>query len=114
MIILNSELDKLDQNIETLAESGEQDNYTDHALIHKDVEEGDVIVAYEPAWRVADLGIIVAEGVYCNPEPDWSLTLIYEDVPDDEFDPDEWLYYEQDPPVTAIHNFMQGPLCWNC
>ena len=53
------------------------------------------------------------EGMYCNYnektgelEPDWSCTLLYENVPDDRFDPDNYSYFEQDPPMTAIHNFL--------
>ena len=45
------------------------------------------------------------EGVWCEKYdgefmPDWSLTWFYTD----QNHPENYLYYEQDPPDTAIHN----------
>lgn len=75
----------------------------------------DVIAIYGPIWRVVDKGLIFVEGTYCNYDtetetwmPDWSLTLIYKDVPDDQFDINKYDYFEQDPPATAIHNYLMA------
>ena len=52
--------------------------------------------------------IYYREGVWCERYdgemmPDWSLTWFYED-PDN---PEDYFYYEQDPPETAIHNLKR-------
>lgn len=113
MVILNVNYSDLENEIERLCESREMENYTEEALVTRDINEGDAVVAFEPAYRVVDKNLIAVEGDYCVPneesgtlEPDWSLTLIYENVPDEEFDADNWLYLESGGSVgTAIHNF---------
>lgn len=74
----------------------------------------DAILTTGPAWRVLDKNLICLEGVYCNYneeteefEPDWALTLIYDNVSDELFDVNKYNYFEQDPPMTTIHNYMQ-------
>jgi len=123
MTIVEVEYDKLDEALDKLADSEDADRYDDEGVVIEDEQHlgKDVIVVQGPAWRIIDKGLIVAEGVYCNYlenvdayDVDWALSLIYDDVPDDEFDPQQYVYFEQDPPVTAIHNYLQGPLCWNC
>ena len=73
-----------------------------------------VILTYGDTYRVTDKGVIFVEGTYCNYdeetgelEPDWSLTVLYEDVPDGDFDKYSFLGYEQDAPAVAIHNFIR-------
>lgn len=73
----------------------------------------DYILAETTAWRVTDKNLIFVEGIYYNfmgngtHEPDFSLTLIYENVKDDkQFDINKYLYFEQDSPMTSIHNFL--------
>jgi hypothetical protein len=75
----------------------------------------DAIVTFGPAWRILDKNLIIVEGTYCNynPEtneydPDWSLTLIYDNVPDKQFDINKYVYYEQDAPMTSIHNYLRA------
>ena len=123
MTIEEVKYDELEQVLDELADSDDLFDYEDEGVVIENEPHlgKDVIVVQGPAWRVTDKGLIVAEGVYCNYiekvdayEPDWALTLVYEDVPDDEFDPARYVYFEQDPPMTAIHNYLQGPLCWNC
>lgn len=122
MDIFNVKYSELEDEIERLVDSDTTGAYEEEFLIvNENIGGGDSILAVGPAWRVTDKGVIVMEGVYCNYnqetgefDPDWALTLVYQDVPDEEFDPERYVYYEQDPPGTAIHNYLQGPLCWNC
>jgi len=83
-------------------------------LIRNEQIGKDVIVLNAPFWRVKDKGIIFAEGVYCNCDdktgdlnPDWAVTVIYKDVDTDKFNPQDFVYFEQDPPSTAIHNYFR-------
>lgn len=78
-----------------------RNNYIEPDMIYTD---GDKII-------ISDLGLMIIEGVYCNYnedtdeyEPDFGLTLIYENI--DEEDLNNFVYFEQDPPVTAIHNYL--------
>ena len=89
-------------------EDGDEEEY----MIQDDNTGMDCIIIYSPFCRVTDKGLIFAEGTYCNWNedeqehmPDWSLTMIYEDVGDEDFDYMNYAYYEQDPPTTAIHNY---------
>ena len=110
MIILNSHYDELDKEIESLCQVEE---HGEEVLIQNEIEDGSAILVFEPAWRVIDKNLIAVEGVYGSYdktthdfEPDWALTVIYENVPDEKFDPEKWLYFEQDSIATAIHNFL--------
>ena len=114
MTIIDVKYDELDKALDELADSDDLDRFEDEGAVIEDDHLGnDIVVVQGPAWRVVDKGVIVAEGVYCNYleemkayDPDWSLTLVYNDVPDEEFDPARWVYFEQDPPTTAIHNYL--------
>lgn len=84
--------------------------YEDLGVINCDE---DIIIVYGPMIDFPELGISCTEGVYCNKDDeeesgymaDFSLTLIY----DIEFkDISDYLYWEQDPIPTAIHNFFYG------
>lgn len=75
------------------------------------VSEEDAIVAYAPVWKVTDKGVFFVEGVWCvynetldTLEPDWSVTLVYEDT--ENFDIDKFDYFEQGTPTVAIHNYL--------
>ena len=62
-------------------------------------------------YRIKDKGIIIAEGICYTKtdeeyQPDFDLTVIYDDVPNEEFDMEKYIYWEQDPPNVAIHNFF--------
>ena len=88
-------------------------DYDGSILIQNEQLGKDAIIIDSPIWRVENMGILVAEGVYMAYDenaregyPDWSVTVIYEDVKDEEFDPQKYIYFEQDPPSTAIHNFL--------
>lgn len=75
-----------------------------------EVEDGDGshIVLYGPIEEVIIEGIHLyyREGDYYQIDDDgelyadWSLTLFYQDIDH----PEEYFYFEQDPPETAIHN----------
>ena len=100
---------------DVIAESIANEEMYDEHEVTGDGLGDDAIVTFGETYRVIDKGIIFVEGTYFNwneetgvLEPDFSLTLIYEDVADEEFDYDNYLYFEQDGPEVAIHNFF-GP-----
>ena len=108
MIILDSSYDELDDKIERLSDS---DEYGEEVLVS--VNDDEAIVLFEPAWRITDKNLIAVEGIYGNYDqkarnfkPDWALTAIYDNVPDGDFDIENWLYLEQDSPVMTIHNYL--------
>lgn len=77
--------------------------------------DDDFVLIIGDAYRVVDKGLIYAEGIYftyssyseCY-EPDWDITLIYDDVENDEdFDPNKFVYFEQGTAHTAIHNYCR-------
>lgn len=75
------------------------------------VGEEESVVAYAPVWHVTDKGIYFVEGVWCNYnettnilEPDWSVTLIYDD--DKDFELDKFVYFDSSSPSVAIHNYL--------
>ena len=80
----------------------------------------DKIVTYGLPYYIEDLGLLVIEGEYCNHDtgdgedefiPDWSLTLIYNwqgnKITFDQEDALNYVYFEQDPPAIAIHNYLR-------
>lgn len=94
----------------------EQEEFDEEEYVIQDESIGaDAIVTFGPAWRVLDKSLIIVEGTYCNynPEtneydPDWSLTLIYDNIPDKLFDVNKYVYYEQDAPMISIHNYLRA------
>ncbi len=117
MHIFEIKREEISDTLERLYEE-EQENCSSYSMydvteIKNDDIGEDCIIADGIAFRVTDLELIFVEGTYCSfdeetgeCEPDWSLTLIYDNVPDDEFDVQKYVYFEQDPPETAIHNFL--------
>ena len=112
MRIVDVEYEKIDETMDKLIDEEEM-GWEEHAIWQDEKPTSDVIVVYGPAFRVTDRNLIFMDGTYCTfnekegvAEPDFSCTVIYSDVPDEEFDPDRWIYFEQDPPMTAIHNFV--------
>jgi len=75
------------------------------------VSEEDSVVVYAPLWKVTDKGICFAEGVWCvynetthSLEPDWSVTLVYEDT--ENVDINKFDYFDSSTPTVAIHNYL--------
>jgi len=93
----------------------EQEEFDEEEYVIQDESIGnDAIITFGPAWRVLDKSLIIVEGTYCNYnpdtkeyDPDWSLTLIYDNVPDKLFNVNKYVYYEQDAPMTSIHNYLR-------
>lgn len=61
--------------------------------------------------RIRGSCLSFVEGVWCvynetldTLEPDWSVTLVYEDT--ENFDIDKFDYFEQGTPTVAIHNYL--------
>ena len=40
-----------------------------------------------------------------GPCPDWDISLVYDDVADEEFDPTKFIYFEQGSVISAINNY---------
>jgi hypothetical protein len=97
-----------------LEEEHDEDEFNEETVIETDeFGDNDLIMLFGPAVRLSELGLIIASGVflqYCEDtglnEPDWDICLIYEDVPDDEFDPTKFVYFEQGVETSAISNYM--------
>lgn len=77
--------------------------------------EPDTVVATAIAYRIKGEGMIAIEGEYCayneetgECEPDWGITLLYDDCDDEEFDPNNWLYFEQGTIWSALHNYRRA------
>ncbi len=84
----------------------------DHVIQHENIGS-DQIVTDGPVFVVEDMGITFTEGTYYNvdpdtgeAEPDFCVTLIYDTTQIDDFDYNNYTYFEQDPPLTAIHNYL--------
>lgn len=74
----------------------------------------DCVIAPAVAFRVTGSGLIVVEGDYCEYnedtkqcEPSWTISLVYEDVEDEEFNYENWLYFEQGTAWSAVHNYKR-------
>ncbi len=80
----------------------------------------DKIVTYGLPYYIEDLGLLIIEGEYYNHDagngedefiPDWSLTLIYNwqsnKITFDQEDTLNYAYFEQDPPIITIHNYLR-------
>ena len=61
MVILDFEYSELDKEIDYLCESGKIDDYTGEAIVTKNVADGDLIVVYEPAFRITDKNVIATK-----------------------------------------------------
>lgn len=103
---LQDEIDKLDEDMDEIIDTDS------HEIKCDDIGE-DMIITCGPLFVLEDLGLSVIEGVYCNHnaknnsyEPDWSLTLIYETTDTQNFNYSDYAYFEQDPPMTALHNYL--------
>ena len=78
--------------------------------------DDDLITTTGPVFVLTDRNVAVVEGVYCNYDvdtkeyvPDWSLTLVYELTDaDGTIDMNNYSYYEQDPPMTTLHNYFHS------
>lgn len=96
-------------------EEHDEEEFFEETLIDAaDFGENDSILLYGYAVRISDLDLIIASGVFLQydedtgiSEPDWDICLIYENVPDDEFDPANYIYFEQGIEYSAIHNFLR-------
>ena len=106
--------DELQEYLDNVDEHGEDPEFEEETIVNtKEFGEGDFILLLGPAYRVPDKNLIFASGLFYDynedegkAEADWDIVLIYENVEDDEdFDPEQYLYFEQGLPMAAIHNF---------
>lgn len=77
----------------------------------------DMIVTSGPLYEVTDKGLFFIEGTYFalydgELQPDWSLTLLYDRVPECEEDLLSYLYFEQGSPYSAISNYLTAIQGW--
>jgi hypothetical protein len=93
----------------------DEEEYYDETLVETDeFGENDSILLYGPAVRIPELDLIIASGVFLQyneetglSEPDWDICLIYENVSDEQFAPEKFLYFEQGVEFSAIANFTR-------
>ena len=109
------ELQKILDDDDLMEKVYEDPKYEEYEITNTDATGEDMIVTSGYPYFIEDLGLLIIEGTYCNNEdgefmPDWSLTLIYKwDAETTEFDQDsvtDYEYFEQDPPLTSIHNYL--------
>ena len=110
MKIVNITSDQLEEVFEDETNAIEEDTEVRSEIFGGD----DFVLLTGNAYRVTDRDLIYAEGVYCAyseytdaHEPDWDFVLIYSNVDDDEFNPNEFVYFEQGTPSAAIHNYCR-------
>ncbi len=73
-----------------------------------DIDENSAVIldGTEHSVTIHDQKVYYREGTWCERDddgelmPDWGLTWFYTNKEH----PENYLYYEQDPPETAIHN----------
>lgn len=99
---------------DTLSElSSETDLYADSIIIENEDFGDDRIITDGALYVLEDIGLSLIEGQYCvynaeenSYEPDFSVTVIYATTSIDDINFNEYTYWEQDPPLTAIHNYL--------
>lgn len=108
--IIRTTYDKLQETLDEYYEE-EHDIIDDEVKIENESLGDDFIVTDGPRIIIEDLGLMAVEGTYFTKysdedeyTADFSLTLIYDD-PEEE-DLNNYQYFEQDPPATAIHNYL--------
>lgn len=113
MEILNSNYDELDKRIEEHCASLKE--RPQKVIIKNSICDNSLIVAVGPAWRVTDKNLIAVEGEcwFYNAdisqyEADWTLTLLYDDVSDEDFDLEKQICSEQGQPMAVIHNYLRA------
>ena len=110
ILVKDVKFDDIDKTLDKYIESGEfEDNLEEYEIRNKEMLGDDLVLLDSPAWRVVDKGLIFVEGVCfslqnSNYEPDWSITMVYKDVPDEELDLSKFIYYESGSPSSAVHN----------
>lgn len=113
-LIIRTTREELQNEIDSIEEDTEAFDLEQHEVRNENIGE-DMIFTCGPIYVLTDLNLILVEGIYCNHnaeddsyEPDWSLTLIYRGNDVSEIDFNEYEYFEQDPPLTALHNYLNA------
>lgn len=113
MKIVDLKYADIDEFLENLYESEEFIQYPDYKINNWDKTGQTVVITQGAICRVTDLDLIFVEGVCYRYEDstkefdlDWSLTLIYQNESDDEFDIEEYIYWDENEPSAAIHNYI--------
>ena len=110
ILVKEVKFEDIDETLDNYIESGEfEDNLEEFEIRNEEMLGDDIVLLDSPAWRVIDKGLFFVEGVCLslqdgNYEPDWSITMVYEDVPDEELDLSKFIYFESGSPSSAIHN----------
>ena len=117
-VIKVKDRDELQKVLDAFEEEDEFD-YDELEITDTEAIGEDKIITWGRPYYIEDLGLLVIEGEYCNHDtgngvdefiPDWSLTLIYQwDADKTTFGQDDvkgYAYFEQDPPIVALHNYL--------
>ena len=101
---------ELPEIVDTLSES---ELLIDSHNVENEDFDPDKVITCGPLYVLEDLGISVIEGMYYTynsdedtHEPDFDISIIYNTTSLDDFDYNSYIYWEQDPPMTAIHNYL--------
>ena len=113
--IVDLKYEEIDDFLEQVYENEDFIEYDDYEVKNFDELDNGLVITSGPICRVVDLNLIFVEGLYFIYidrtklfEADWTLTLIYEDTSDDDFNVENYIYFEEDSPSLAIHNFLSG------
>lgn len=91
-----------------------QDDNEEMVVENEEFGEKDFVLLFNPVYRVMVAGrtFLVVEGVYMAYDeeidgtyPEWDISLVYENVPDEKFNPNNFLYYEQGSAASAVMNY---------
>lgn len=104
------------EELENYLNSDEIDGIVMPEITVKSTEFGekDFALMFEPVYRVSRGGktYLALEGIYMSYDedaggtcPDWDISLIYDDVADEDFDPTKFIYFEQGSVISAINNY---------
>lgn len=108
-LIAETTLGELEDEFDALYE--ENEDVSDRPQQSVPIEETEEILLDPLLVRIPGYGLDLRPGVMCElddctgeMEPDWGLTAFYESGCEDLGD---YLYYEQDGLVTALHNYIR-------
>lgn len=71
--------------------------------------DSSLLISYNPIVHIPEYGISITEGVCCYKDDsgewieDFGVTFVF-----DSNNLDEYLYMEQDPPVTTVYNYLRS------
>ena len=110
--IIRTDMNELENVLDNIEENEDLSDAEQFEIQNENIGD-DMIYTYGPLYVLKDVGLAVIEGVYCvynedtdSYDPDWDLTLVYELTDTEPFDCNDYAYFEQGTPMTALHNYL--------